>query len=274
MKKITITIVITLCAILGMQSQTQCKVENQCFQAGEEMTYDLYFKWGLVNTKAGVSTLKTSSEKYSGKDAYKMILTAKSTGVVNKVFSINDTLSSYMSKGLVPLFFHKNAEEGGDHTLENMVYTYNPSGEISVHTKRTKNGVERFDENIKFNSCVYDMVSVVFYARTLDFASMKKGEETRVDFLSGKRKGYMMIEYQGVEKMKANDNKTYSCIKLVLSIINASDKAFEDKQEAMKVYITNDENRMPVRLDSKLNVGTTRAILKSYKGNRHPVKAN
>ena len=82
----------------------------------------------------------------------------------------------------------------------------------------------------------------------------------------------MLIEYQGTENMKANDDKTYSCLKLVLSVMNANEKAFEDKQEAMKVYITNDDNRMPVRLDSKLNVGSTRAILKSYKGNKYPVK--
>lgn len=272
MTKRLITIVIAFCAILGLQAQTQCKVYNKSFQAGEELTYDLYFKYGILNPKAGESTLKTISERYNNKDAYKMSLTAKSSGVVNSIFSINDTLSARMTKDLVPLAFHKDAEEGGDHTIENMTYTYHPSGEISVHTKRTKNGEERFDEVIKYNSCVYDMVSVVFYARTLDYANMKKGDEVKVDFITGKRKAYMIIEHQGIENIKANDGKTYSCIKLVLSMMNVGDKAFEDKEEAMKVYITNDENRMPVRLDSKLKVGSTRAMLKSYKGTRYPVK--
>ncbi|MDR2954213.1 MAG: DUF3108 domain-containing protein [Prevotella sp.] len=266
-------LLMSLCLLVAAQVQAQCPVNINQFQAGETLTYDLYFKWGLVNTKAGISTLTTISQKYNGKDAYKMALTAKSSGMVNKVFSINDTLASYMTKDLIPLAFHKNAEEGGDHTIENMTYTYNPSGGISVHSKRVKNGEQRFDEVINYNSCVYDMISVVFYARTLDFSSMKKGQETRVDFISGKRKTYMIIEYQGTEKMKANDDKTYDCIKLVLSIMNASEKAFEDKEEAMKVYITNDNNRMPVRLDSKLNVGSTRAILKGYKGLKHEVNA-
>lgn len=272
MTKRFITVAIAFCAIFSLQAQTQCKINNKYFQAGEEMTYDLYFKWGLVNTKAGTSTLKTTSERYNNKDAYKMVMTAKSSGMVNKIFSINDTLLAYTTKDLIPLAFHKDAEEGGDHTIENMTYTYGSSGEVSVHTKRTKNGEGKFDEVIKANSCVYDLISVVFYARTLDYSSMKKGDETRVDFITGKRKAYMIIEYQGIENMKANDDKTYSCIKLVLSVMNVSDKAFEDKEEAMKVYITNDDNRMPVRLDSKLNVGSTRAMLKSYKGNKYPVK--
>lgn len=268
-------IIISLLALIALTTQyasAQCKVENKYFQEGEELTYDLYFKWGLVNTKAGVSTLKTTLENYKGKSAYKMSLSAVSTGMASKVFTINDTLSGYTTKDLVPLAFRKNAKEGKDHTIEDMTYTYNPGGKIGVHTKRVKNGEQRFDEVINYTSCVYDMVSVVFYARTLDYSKMKEGDETRVDFISGKRKTYMIIEYQGIEEMKANDDKKYSCIKLVLSIMNANDKAFEDKEEAMKVYITNDNNRMPVRLDSKLNVGSTRAVLKSHKGTKYPVK--
>lgn len=271
-KKIILSM-LTLILLIAHDAQAQCKVVNKQFQAGEELTYDLYFKWGLVNTKAGVSTLKTTSEQYNGKSAYKMALSAVSTGMANKVFTINDTLMCYTTKDLIPLAFYKNAKEGKDHTIENMTYTYKSGGEIDIHTKRVKNEEPRFDEVLKYNNtCVYDMVSVVFYARTLDFSKMKKGDETNVDFVTGKRKARMIIEYQGVENMKANDDKTYSCIKLVLSLQNINDKAFEDKEEAMKVYITNDDNRMPVRLDSKLNVGSTRAILKSYKGTKHPVK--
>lgn len=116
---------------------------------------------------------------------------------------------------------------------------------------------------------MYDMMSVVYYARTLNYSGMKKGETARVDFISGKKKVNMVIEYEGIETVEANDNKNYSCIRLTLSIM---DDAFSDKKEAMKVYITNDNNRMPVRLDSKLNIGSTRAMLKSYKGNRYPVQ--
>ncbi len=273
MNKKTATIIILFFASLGIYTNAQCKIENNFFQGGEELTFDLYFKWGLVNTKAGVSTLKTINTNYNGQEAYKMSLTAKSSGMADKVFSLNDILSTYTTKELVPLAYHKDAKEGDEHTVENMSYAYNPSGGVTVHTKRVKNGKLRFDETIKSDGCVYDMISVVFYARTLDYSSMKKGDEKRVDFISGKKKAYMIIEHQGIETVKANDDKKYSCIKLVLSVINANQLAFEDKEEAMKVYITNDNNRMPVRLDSKLNIGSTRAMLKSYKGTKYPVSS-
>ncbi len=266
-RKIT-GLTLILLSILSINAQAQCKINNTFFQAGEEMTYDLYFKYGLINTKAGISTLKTVAEKYDGKDALKMTLTARSTGTVKKIFNLDDTLSCYLTKDLVPLAYNKNAEEGKDYTQERVKYTYTGNG-VSINAKRYKNGEFKFDETITSKSCMYDMMSVVYYARTLNYTSMKKGETSKVDFISGKKKVNMVIEYEGIETVEANDNRKYSCIKLTLSIM---DDAFSDKKEAMKVYITNDNNRMPVRLDSKLNIGSTRAVLKTYKGNRYTVQ--
>jgi hypothetical protein len=170
---------------------------------------------------------------------------------------------------VVPLAYIKNAAEGKEYTQDRVTYTYNGNN-ITINTKRTKNGLFKFEEALTSQSCIYDMMSVVYYARTLDYSSMKKGGSFRVDFISGRKKVNMIIEYEGIETMEANDDKKYDCIKLTLSIM---DDAFSDKKEAMKVYITNDNNRMPVQLDSKLNIGSSRAILKSYKGNRYPVHA-
>lgn len=268
-KKIT-GISIILSILFSLSINAQCKMNNSFFQAGEELFYDLYFKYGLINTKAGTSSLKTVSERYNNTDAFKMTLLAESLGTVRKIFSLNDTLVCYTTKDLVPLSYIKNAKEGKDYTQEKVHYTYNNSG-VSINTKRTRNGLFKFDETINSKSCIYDMMSIVYYARTLNYTSMKTGETSKVDFISGKSKVNMIIEYQGTEIVEANDGKKYECIKLLLSIM---DDAFTNKKEAMKVFITNDNNRMPVRLDSKLNFGSTRAVLKGYKGNKYPVKTS
>lgn len=267
--KTKITMLVLSLFFVGISNiNAQCEIQNDYFQAGEEMTYDLYAKLGPFHTKAGFSTLKTTADTYNSRSVYKVSLIAASTGTARKLFSLNDTLTSYMTKNVVPLAFVKDAHEGNDETHEVITYKYNSSTDIDINAKRKKNGTDRFDENIKATNCIYDMMSVVMYARTLDYSSMKKGDEVSVEFMSGKNKVKMVIEHDGIEKMKANDKKTYDCIKLILSI---SDDAFTNKEEAMRVYITNDNNRMPVRLDSQLKIGSTRAILTSYKGNKYPI---
>lgn len=117
----------------------QCPVDNNYFQAGEELTYDLYFKYGLINTKAGLSTLKTIQERYDNRDALKMTIIAQSVGMAAKLFSLSDTLKCYMTKKLVPLAYIKSAHEGNEYSKEHVSYDYSSSG-VTIKAKLIRNG--------------------------------------------------------------------------------------------------------------------------------------
>lgn len=253
-------------------ANAQCQIDNNYFQAGEHLTYDLYFKWGIVSKKAGVGSLRISNVIYDGQEAYKAALTSNSRGTARDIFKMDDTISCVISKEMVPLAFFKDAHEGDDYTKERVSYTYQPDNSVKVRTMRHKNGTFRFDETFHRPNCTYDMLSVVFYARTLDYAKMRKGDKVSVDFISGKKRLNMVIIHNGTEKLKVNDGNKYNCIKLSLKI---ADDAFKNEEDAMTVYITNDMNRMPIRIDTKLKIGNARVILSGFKGNRHSVsKAN
>lgn len=257
-------IILSVITLFSIQLKAQCEIHNTSFKGGEFLQFDLYFKYGLLYTKAGSSTLSIENAKYKSKDAYKMMLTANSSGAAKAVFSISDTLTSYTTKKIVPLAYIKDAHEGGDYRTERATYEYS-GGTIKLRNINKKNNKLRYDTTLVSKDCMYDMLSIVYYARTLDYDNMKKGDQVTVSFLSGRKKVNMHIEHHGYENVSANDGRKYNCVKLVLMI---NEKAFEDKNEAMKVYITNDFNRIPIRIDSKLKVGSTRAILKKYSGQK------
>lgn len=266
-KQIQILLGVFLCLFLQQTISAQCKIDNVYFDAGESLEYDLYFKYGLLDKKAGKASMRISNITYNGQPAYRMNLISSTQGLARKLFSLSDTLSSITTKALEPLAFTKLAHEDGDDTVENYTYKYQ-GDKVKIHTRRVMNGRERFNENIETTECTYDMVSIVYYARTLDYSNMKAGSTAKVYFIPGKEHMSMTIIHQGIETIKVNNGKKYECIKLSLQI---KDKAFENGKEAMKVYLTNDKNRMPLRIDSKLKVGSVKSILKSYKGNKHPV---
>lgn len=265
--KITIKqlLLFSLLMFFSVQLNAQCKVVNNSFQGGEFLEFDLYFRYGIIYTKAGNSTLSVANAKYKNKEAYKLRLTANSTGAAKAIFTISDTLTAYTTKDIVPLAYLKDAHEGGDYRTERATYDYS-SGKLRLRNINKKNQDLRYDTTLVSDDCMYDMLSIVYYSRTLNYDNMKKGDQVTVSFLSGRKKVNMHIEHHGYENISANDGRKYNCIKLVLMI---NERAFEDKNEAMKVYITNDSNRIPIRIDSKLKVGSTRALLKSYKGQRN-----
>lgn len=247
-----------------LQLKAQCELENNSFKPGEMITYDMYFKYGLLYTRVGISTLSFSNSKFMGKDVYKMMLTANSSKGARAIYSLSDTLIAYTTKKLVPIAYRKRAHEKGDFRTEDASYEYLPGGRIKLRNINKKNNALRYDTTFVSNECVYDYISVIYYARTLNYSKIKKGDKESFSFLSGRNILYMRIVHEGIETISANDGNKYRCIKLVLAISNGA--AFEDTNEAMTVYLTDDANHVPVRIESKLKIGSTRAILKSYSG--------
>ncbi|MFA6359407.1 MAG: DUF3108 domain-containing protein [Dysgonamonadaceae bacterium] len=261
------SLVILLLFAVSLSSIGQTKIKNNAFDAGEQLTYDLYYKYGILNMKGGNATLNTESTVYNGTDAYKMTLHATTGGLINSIYNVDDTLTGFVDKNIVPLLFTKGATEGKDYTRERQIYKYQ-NGETFIRTIRHRNGKLSFDENITTERCTYDMMSVLAFARTLDYSNMKRGDNTHVQFISGRRLVNMYIRYLGTISMKVNNGKTYDALELSLMIL---DKAFVDQEEAMNVWITNDENKLPLQINTKLKIGTMRAVLKDFSGNKHPL---
>jgi hypothetical protein len=102
--------------------------------------------------------------------------------------------------------------------------------------------------------------------RNIDFTGMKAGDRKFIQFISGRKAVNMYVNYQGISHIKANDNKKYEVIDLTLTI---HDDAFTNQKDALKASLTNDSNRIPVIIDTSLNIGSIKAVLKSANGLRN-----
>lgn len=248
----------------------QCKLDNTFFKAGETLVYDMNFKLGLINARAGTLSLSVSNDKINGKDCYKMVFQTNTSGVANSIFTVQDTLISYVTKDLVPLAYVKNALEGDSFTQERLTYTYGSDGKVNIHTKRHKNGEFRFDENVQSDRCIYDLVSVIYYARTIDFSGKKKGDKVTIGFISGKKLSTADIELKGSKKVKGHDKKEYDCYELELNFIAGGGSA--KSEGMMKVLLSKDANRIPIQIESSLKkVGSVKGMLKSSSGLRNKI---
>lgn len=258
-----ITLMVLLLCIGGVRNAfAQCEASPDRLPLGQELQYDLYFKYGLLNAKAGYGSLRVSSPTQAGQKQYKLELISHSTGMARKFFALDDTLSCTLDERLRPVRYEKFAHEGNEHTTDLQTYQYLPGGKISIWTRRVRNGVERHNTTLTVSSCTYDMMSVISYAQTLDYSSMKVGSKRSVVFISGQKEVPMDIMYRGTTKIKANDGKEYNCHKLQLYI---ADPAFDNPREAMTVYLTTDQQCFPIRLDTKLKIGYARAVYKGKK---------
>lgn len=266
-KKIRIgLLILTLSCVFSQESiYGQCEMKNTAFASGEKIHYDLYFNYGFLYIKAGNSFLNITDANHKGKSAYKTYMQINSSGLAGNLYTVNDTLTSYVDMQLRPLLFTKEAFEGKDYSTEKQIYSYENNG-IKVRTIRTWNGEPDFDKKLTIESCAYDYLSILLYVRNLNFSEMKEGDKHYVHFLSGKQVVNMSINYEGTSSMKANDGKKYDVINISMTIL---DKAFKNPQEAIKASLSNDKNRIPIVIETALKIGSVKAVMKSFSGKRY-----
>ena len=110
--------------MIAVSATAQCTFRNTAFSSGEYLTYNLYYNWKFIWVKAGTASWYTVSSTYKGIPAYRASLTTRGNGKLDDYFVLRDTLLTYNSKQMEPLYFRKGAREGKRYTVDEIFYTY------------------------------------------------------------------------------------------------------------------------------------------------------
>ena len=149
-----ISILIFFCATM---LHAQCPTENKAFKAGEKLTYDLYFNWSFIWVKAGTAYYTTRNARYNGQECLRTDLISLSNKRCSAIFPMKDTIMAYLTPDLVPLYFRKGANEGGNYTVDEVWYSY-PNNKVKLRQRyRNKKG-KVSDYACEKKECVYDMI--------------------------------------------------------------------------------------------------------------------
>lgn len=234
----------------------QCPMTNTAFQAGEDLQYQLYFNWKFIWVKAGTANLNISDATYQGQKAYRCHLITRGSKRTDKFFMMRDTLLSYLTPDLIPLYFRKGAREGKRYNVDEVWYSYaNDTTRLRQRYRNHRGEVS--DRSFLSSECIYDMVSMLLRARSFDATQFKEGERLRFKMADGDDVSEETLIYRGKKEFKMNETGTvYRC--LVFSFVEYEKKK---EKEIVTFYITDDANHAPVRLDLYLKFGTAKAFL-------------
>lgn len=269
-KKVRSKILLLLLLLLlsAFRAEAQCTSENTAFKSGETLIYDLYFNWKFVWLKVGTASMNTTQTTYAGQPAYRSYLITRGSKRADKFFVMRDTLMSYTSLDLTPLYYSKCALEGKTYRKSEVWYSY-PNGQSQVKMKYRRDNNEPVLSTEISKYCSYDMISMLMRARSFSAEGMKEGHRIRFLMADGKDCEWKSIVYRGKKKFKMeNTNTTYRC--LVFSFVEEEDG---EEKDIITFYITDDKNHLPVRLDMNLNFGCAKAYLTGAQGIRNPQEA-
>jgi hypothetical protein len=154
-----------------------------------------------------------------------------------------------------PLKFIRNVNEGGYKKYENI--TFNKTANTAI----TTNGV------YKVPACVQDVVSAMYYARNVDFSKLQPEDKIPFSMFLDNEVFDMYIRYVGKEEIKTKYGK-FRAIKIKPLLLKG--QIFEGG-EKMTVWITDDANHIPIRVESPLVVGKVKIDMMSHANLRYPL---
>lgn len=219
--------------------------------ANESLNYQIVYHWGVVWKHAANATLSIRAQG----DYYNARLTARTLSWADKVYSVRDTLSCRLLKaGLKPVRYVKSTMEGGEYGLDVVDYSYAGST-VTGKCARTRSDKPTQHVTVQSTGPTYDMVSIFYYLRCLDFSKLAPGKAYTATIFSGKRKERIALKSKGVETIELRDKSKHRAYHVAFNFTTEGGKKSSDD---IDVWITTDDRRIPLMLVGQIAVGEIR----------------
>ncbi len=221
----------------------------------ETLHYVISYKWGLVHKDAGEAIL--SLRESGGK--YQLKLTGKTKPWADKFYMVRDTLVATVAKeGFKPQSYSKIAHEDGKYSRDDITYSYGKGvvGGHSVRTRIDKKGNKNVTEkNFTATGATFDMLSVFYFLRTIDYATLTSGKQVKASLFSGSKVETVTVRYVGKENLKLRDKTTREAYHIKFRFTTAGQKKSSDDLDA---WISTDSSHIPLQVVGSLPVGQVR----------------
>lgn len=258
MKKF-ITLLTLLVLLVFAVSFTVVKQED-AFTTGEYFKFRIHY--GLVN--AGYATLEVKEAVRNNKKVHHVVGRGYTVGMTKFFFKVEDDYQSIFDKQTgQPYQYLRKINEGG--------YTKNQEGFFNqtkniILVKDYKNNTEK---TFSVPENVQDIVSSFYYLRNHPkIDKLAVGESILIDMFFDDEVFKFKLKYLGREDI---DTKFGTIPTMVFRPYVQSGRVFKE-QESLTVWISDDDNKMPIRIKASLAVGSLKADLDGFKGLKNSFK--
>ena len=239
-----------------------CSVTNDVFEPGESITYKVFYNWNFIWIAAGEVKFEVKDKG----DQYHLSAVGRTFGSYDWIFKVRDYYDSYTKKSdLKPEMTIRKVLEGKYTQFDKTNYLHHQSKAISIKGKTEETANE---EEIALADCTHDILSSIYMMRNIDFASMPTESKVPMHIYIDREVYPLTIVYKGTDERKRVKGLGL-CSTLFFEPELVVGNIFK-KDKGMKIWVSNDQNRIPLMIESPISVGSVKAVLKKYKGLKYP----
>lgn len=238
-----------------------CGITNEVFEIGEKVTYRVFYNWNFVWINAGEVTFEVRDTA----DKYHLVGAGRTAKSYDWIFKVRDYYDSYIEKStLMPELTVRKVLEGKYTQYDKTAFHHNHMKAVSEKgkTKETAN-----IEEIALAECTHDILSSIYMMRNIDFSTLPTGSQVPLNIYLDREIYPLTIVFKGAGEKRVKGlgkcNTLFFEPELIVGNIFTKDKG-------MKIWASNDENRVPLLIESPISVGKIKAVLIDSEGLKYP----
>jgi len=224
------------------------------FKSGEELKYII--RYGFL--KGGEANLKvvSTNQNYQGKPSIHFLATGRTSGAFDIFYKVRNQYESYIDpETFLPLSYSENIQENK--------YVRAGTTDFDYSKKEAKNKSGHF----AISAWTRDILSVYYFARSVDVSQLNIGDKLTFNYFMENAVYPMDIVYLGKETI-SSPTGNYQCLKYSPSL--EPGRIFK-KESKMYIWISDDDNHIPIKAKADILVGSVVLELKEFKNINKPL---
>lgn len=240
-------------------------IKQNAFIPGEKLTFEI--SYGFVQAGEAVMEIDKNYQKINGRKCYDIRFYVNSTSSFDWVYKVRDFYRTYVdAEGLFPWRFEQHIKEGNyQRDFEAIFDQQNLKAKTYTGEKEPK----KFEGEYDIPMYAQDAMSAFYYARTLDYGKMKEGDKILLQNFYKDRTYPLEVRYLGKETVEVTAG-IFRCIKVEPLV---EEGGLFKSEGTIVVWMTDDERRMPVKVKTKVIIGSIDADLSEYSGLAGPLNS-
>ena len=224
------------------------KIENKAFKVGEKLRFDVTY--GFVTAGIAEFTI-TKMSRIAGRNVMNVSFNVNSVPAFDPFYKVRDHYETYIDvEGLFPWRFEQHIREGGY------------SRDFSAFFDQRKGVAKTSEGSYEIPPNVNDIVSAFYLARTFDYSKMKEGDKVHLENFYKDKVYPLDVVFKGRERVSVSAG-TFDCI--ILEPMVREGGLFKS-EGSIVVWLTDDELKIPVKVKTKVLIGSIDAELSGYSG--------
>lgn len=256
MKKILAFVLFLVLSFSTLFAQSISYLKNSSFNVGEVLKYKL--KYGFITAAEASLEVQDTDIKFNNQPVYHLVVQGRTSGTFDIFYKVRNRYDSYIDmKTFSPYLYTENIREDNYRRTDKARF-FQSEKKIVANKGTFKTPVSQ----------TFDLVSAYYFARNLDLTDIKIGDEITLRYFLSDEVTSLTVEYLGKEVVKTSKGKL-NCLKFSPSI--SPGRIFR-KDSRLYLWITDDENRIPVKAQAEVIVGSITMELSDATGLKEPLK--